>query len=478
MTQETMYLKNEGFAGNICEKLDENFLFSNFTDVTLVSDDGRYFQAHKIVLSSASEILRDIFHLQIPQEPIIFFHSIKQEHLKALLDYMYLGYASVSFQNTDAFKELAAQMKLIGLENSAIVNFSPENLKNNDIRHNIDTVTGTVEFGERPSTNINCDDAEIIEKESQDTGEKSRPSGLTPVNKLIDLNERNKEGRRIIQCGLCDFKNVKTKVEEHSNFKHEGKGYKCDKCEYKAGTKQTINEHKATKHEGREYRCAEAECNYVSMSKGCLRNHKKVVHDGFRYSCDKCDFLYAAPDKLRRHINVIHNGKRIICDICGHGSKTRNSDKLHRRAKHENVEYKCEFCDFVTGWPDYLRTHMNRQHLKTVKEFYCEKCGSNFKTKAQLKNHTEVHHSDTKYKCNQCTYVTKTKVSLDEHRKTKHECMQHLCSQCDYKTGRISNLRTHQKVLHEGIRHLCDECDYQATRLDYLKIHRRSKHNK
>ena len=91
MPHETVSFKCAGFAGDICENIDENFLFSNFTDVTLVSDDGKYFRAHKIVLSTGSQLLREILHLQFPHEPIIYFHSIKKENLKALLDYMYLG---------------------------------------------------------------------------------------------------------------------------------------------------------------------------------------------------------------------------------------------------------------------------------------------------------------------------------------------------------------------------------------------------
>ena len=133
MPNETVSFKYEGFRDNIYEKLDENFLFSNFTDVTLVSDDGRYFRAHKIVLVTASQFLRDILLLVFSQEPIIYFPSVKQENLKALLDYMYLGYASVSFQNADAFREFAVQMKLIGLANKAIMTFAPEISKNCDM---------------------------------------------------------------------------------------------------------------------------------------------------------------------------------------------------------------------------------------------------------------------------------------------------------------------------------------------------------
>ena len=144
MAHETVSFKWEGFAGDICENIDENFLFSNFTDVTLVSDDGKYFRAHKIVLSTASQLLSEILHLQFSHEPIIYFHSIKQEILKALLDYMYLGYASVSFQNADGFTEFGVQMKLKGLSNTADMSFSQEIFKNNDILDLTDIITGTV----------------------------------------------------------------------------------------------------------------------------------------------------------------------------------------------------------------------------------------------------------------------------------------------------------------------------------------------
>ena len=151
MPDETVSLKYKGYAGDLCEKLDENFLFSNFTDVTLVSGDGKYFRAHKIVLSTASEFLRDVLHLQYPQEPMISFPSIKQENLKALLDYMYLGYASVSYQNAEAFTEFALDMKLSGLANTAIL--TPiENLTNNDTIHPTDTISDTVEFEEKQNT--------------------------------------------------------------------------------------------------------------------------------------------------------------------------------------------------------------------------------------------------------------------------------------------------------------------------------------
>ena len=244
MPDETVSFKCEGHGGNLCEKLDENFLFSNFTDVTLVSDDGRYFRAHKIVLSTASEFLRDVLHLQFPQEPIIYFPSVKQENIKALLDYMYLGYATVSFQNAEALTQFALAMKLSGLANTAIMNASIENLMNNDKIHHTDTISDTVKFKENPntekkmedfddietnskrlSTKVNCKDTKTFVRNIQEefgkskrekyalgtflahsTGENSKQSEMLPINKFIDLNRKCKNGSKILQCGLCDYK--------------------------------------------------------------------------------------------------------------------------------------------------------------------------------------------------------------------------------------------------------------------------------
>merc|ERR1719318_2529148 len=103
------------FKNHISETLDESFLFSRLTDVTLVSDDNKHFPAHKMVLCASSPVLGDILQNHPRQETFIYFKEVENKVLQALLDYMYQGSVSVSGHMLDDFMSFAQQMKVKGL---------------------------------------------------------------------------------------------------------------------------------------------------------------------------------------------------------------------------------------------------------------------------------------------------------------------------------------------------------------------------
>ena len=61
---------------SISDQLKYVFMKDNFVDVTLVSDDQESFQAHKIVLSSFSPVLKDLLLSNSHPHPIIFLIKI------------------------------------------------------------------------------------------------------------------------------------------------------------------------------------------------------------------------------------------------------------------------------------------------------------------------------------------------------------------------------------------------------------------
>ena len=83
----------------------------------MVSDDGKHFLAHKTVLSDRSPTLSRILqtHPDQDKELFIYFQSVKNRELKAMLDYMYLGSVNIAHDSIEDFMHFAGQMEVQGM---------------------------------------------------------------------------------------------------------------------------------------------------------------------------------------------------------------------------------------------------------------------------------------------------------------------------------------------------------------------------
>ena len=63
-----------------------------FCDVTLVSEDGYRIRAHKVVLASASTVLRDTLQTNEENEyQVVHMNAVKSRLMRALVDLLYNG---------------------------------------------------------------------------------------------------------------------------------------------------------------------------------------------------------------------------------------------------------------------------------------------------------------------------------------------------------------------------------------------------
>ena len=92
-----------------------------FTDITLISEDLQDFQVHRVVLSSCSNLLRDILFKLPGNYPSLFFKGIQGREMKAILEFIYQGKTSVSQDKLDAFMEASETLKLKGLAGETLV---------------------------------------------------------------------------------------------------------------------------------------------------------------------------------------------------------------------------------------------------------------------------------------------------------------------------------------------------------------------
>ena len=96
MTEDIIYtLKWKYFVPNVTSRLSNGFTENSFCDVTLVSDDQKPFKAHRYVLSNFSPVLKNILLNNPHSHPLIYLRGVNHQELDSILQFIYLGKASV-----------------------------------------------------------------------------------------------------------------------------------------------------------------------------------------------------------------------------------------------------------------------------------------------------------------------------------------------------------------------------------------------
>ena len=106
---------------NIPPMQDELFrLYSQgfLTDITLSCEDGKNFEAHRVLLAARSQYFYGIVP-KLKVEPVIFLKGVKGNHLEKILKYIYSGTATVSRSQLKPILEVARSLQVKGLQELA-----------------------------------------------------------------------------------------------------------------------------------------------------------------------------------------------------------------------------------------------------------------------------------------------------------------------------------------------------------------------
>ena len=96
------------------EELTRLYSQGFLTDITLSTEDGKNFEAHRILLAARSHY----FHSIVPRlksEPVIFLKGVKGAHLDKILKYIYSGSVSLSRHQLKPILEVAKSLQVKGL---------------------------------------------------------------------------------------------------------------------------------------------------------------------------------------------------------------------------------------------------------------------------------------------------------------------------------------------------------------------------
>ena len=208
------------------------------TDVTLVCEDGRPLEAHKVILAASSPFFQKLLERNKHPYPMIYMRGLKSDDLLAIVDFLYCGEANVFQENLDSFLAIAEELQLKGLMGK--MNEKVEDIEEppaaTAAEHAIDTnskIQKTQFQRQRPGSRIR-------------NAEENRTLAI-PGNFLGDFEELEEKVRSMMEksqnqyanghqkahtCRVCGKEGMGSAIKDHIEANHlEGIVIPCNLCD-------------------------------------------------------------------------------------------------------------------------------------------------------------------------------------------------------------------------------------------------------
>ena len=147
-------LKWKTFNEHLVEVFKDLGEEGHFADVTLVSDDQVQTEAHKVVLSACSPVLKTLLVNNPHSHPLLYLRGIKKTELQAILKFMYFGETQIYDNKINDFVSVAKDLE--------VKEISEQQEEEDDTENE----TQTEEFTQEAGTEETMEHDEKIVKES------------------------------------------------------------------------------------------------------------------------------------------------------------------------------------------------------------------------------------------------------------------------------------------------------------------------
>ena len=312
METQNYSLKWKDFAHFTKETIGDLLMSQSFTDVTLICEDGRQVEGHKVVLAAGSLFFQDILVNNHHPKPMIILKGINYEKMMTMLKFCYLGQADLPQEDLQDFLKISRDLKIKGMDS--------------DHEHENRT------FGNENEVSVKTESLDDFESPSYHVDEplyiKTEDDGFIDTQDPISVTAE--ETKNVFIENDC-LKTMKTKKK---------KWFYCEKCDYKASNSTSV------------------------------KYHHQTVHEGFRFDCDLCDAYFTRKESLKTHKRSIHEGIRYPCDMCNYKATESGALKKHKLSQHgiANMKYVCKLCKFSAKTSLQLKMHTSQIH-KEISHF-------------------------------------------------------------------------------------------------------------
>ena len=246
---------------------------NDFSDVTLVCEDGKQMDAHKIILAASSPFFEKILERNKHNHPLIFLKGVKMEDLHSAMDFMYYGETNIVEDNLDLFLAVAKELMIKGLMSESIgqngVDQKPnKRVQTRGLKDEKDGIKDAFiepefeTFVENGTTLANNSDqagdeeekatikvADIRSPEIQELEEKVNAMVTKTDHKLFGTEQWK---RMAFLCNVCGLEGTNRNVRKHVESKHfERDPLPCNQCKKSCKTRRALGEHKMKYHEAK-----------------------------------------------------------------------------------------------------------------------------------------------------------------------------------------------------------------------------------
>ena len=257
---EKFSMKFRDYETNWSRALNDLLTDTDLADVTLISDDKEEFYAHRIVLSSCSNMFKFIFKRNKSSNPLLFLGGVNSINLGYILDYIYQGEVSILQDQLDSFLESAQKLEIEGLldnNQGKEANFDQEQSLKQEPEESLETEKNHHQPSEEKSlTTISKDTTSPTRKLPKDTGVR-RVGLLTKLTeesnkKMKQLYEKTENGWRCLACKFTTKGPKSSNIRMHAETHMEGLVFTCHLCNREFKTRNNLNQHKNNFHKNME----------------------------------------------------------------------------------------------------------------------------------------------------------------------------------------------------------------------------------
>ena len=357
---ERFNFANSEFKSDAPETFRQLWKEKNLTNVTLVSSDEVSTLVHKVILATASPLLKRVLMRNAHEHPLILFNSIRSRVLEQLVEFIYLGECSVDQADLDSFLDAGKSLQIRGLTNNEAGSNSGGESGAPVVQ--VEEV-GQVEFPKEQIGQVVVDSVDQVGKVEWEKG--LRGSALTDGNLLFDNPLLDPKHNIDVKKEVGELPKIKDEI--YPIFKIERIG---DEEVLRIKSSDKLYRDLFKNKEGK-FQCNQCDYSQVVKRFGEMVNHIKAVHEGLKLSCELCQFQTGYKRCLTEHVKIIHEGKLKECKECSFTTKNRSSLSIHM-TKHKLKENmwtakktrrQCSKCEYDSESVKEMKKHILENHL-------------------------------------------------------------------------------------------------------------------